>query len=99
MTYISENMEIKAFPIRVENEGKITIPEDLKVHFSLVTGDTLTLLQIGNVFLLTPKQPQVPQIADKIAEMMEDAGLELNDLLQDLVVQRTAIWEDQDKNA
>ena len=48
MTYISENMEIKAFPIRIENEGKITIPEDLKVHLSLVTADTLTLLQIGN---------------------------------------------------
>ncbi len=48
MTYISENIEIKAFSICIENEGKITIPEDLKVHLSLVTGDTLTLLQIGN---------------------------------------------------
>ncbi|WP_168534749.1 hypothetical protein [Anabaena sp. UHCC 0253] len=34
------------------------------------------LLQIGEVVLLTPKQPQVPQIADKITAMMEDAGLE-----------------------
>ncbi|MBD2281272.1 MAG: AbrB/MazE/SpoVT family DNA-binding domain-containing protein [Dolichospermum sp. DEX189] len=99
MTYISENMEIKAFPIRIENEGKITIPEDLKVHLSLVTGDTLTLLQIGDVVLLTPKQPQVPQIADKITAMMEDAGLELGDLLQGLAAERAAIWQEKDNNA
>jgi hypothetical protein len=99
MTYISENMEIKAFPIRIENEGKITIPEDLKVHLSLVTGDTLTLLQIGDVVLLTPKQPQVPQIADKITAMMEDAGLELGDLLQGLAAERAAIWQEKDHNA
>ena len=99
MTYISENMEIKAFPIRIENEGKITIPEDLNVHLSLVTGDTLTLLQIGDVVLLTPKQPQVPQIADKITAMIEDAGLELGDLLQGLAAERAAIWQEKDNNA
>ncbi|MGM3305519.1 hypothetical protein ACSQ6I_05920 [Anabaena sp. WFMT] len=99
MTYISENMEIKAFPIRIENEGKITIPEDLTAHLSLVTGDILTLLQIGDVVLLTPKQPQVPQIADKITAMMEDAGLELGDLLQGLEAEREAIWQEQQNNA
>jgi bifunctional DNA-binding transcriptional regulator/antitoxin component of YhaV-PrlF toxin-antitoxin module len=88
MTYTSEDMEIKAFPIRIENEGKITIPEDLKTHLSLVTGDMLTLLQIGDVVLLTPKQPQVPQIADKITAMMEDANLEIGDLLQGLESER-----------
>jgi hypothetical protein len=56
----------------------------------------LTLLQIGDVVLLTPKQPQVPQIADKITAMMEDAGLELGDLLQGLAAERAAIWQEQD---
>jgi bifunctional DNA-binding transcriptional regulator/antitoxin component of YhaV-PrlF toxin-antitoxin module len=99
MTYTSEDMEIKAFPIRIENEGKITIPEDLKTHLSLVTGDMLTLLQIGDVVLLTPKQPQVPQIADKITAMMEDANLEIGDLLQGLESERQAIWQEQQNHA
>lgn len=99
MTYIPNNMEIKAFPIRIENEGKITIPEDLKTHLSLVTGDMLTLLQVGDVVLLTPRQPQVPQIADQITAMMEDADLELSDLLQGLVAEREAIWQEENKNA
>lgn len=99
MTYIPNNMEIKAFPIRIENEGKITIPEDLKTHLSLVTGDMLTLLQIGDVVLLTPRQPQVPQIADQITAMMEDADLELSDLLQGLAVEREAIWQEENNNA
>ncbi len=54
---------------------------------------------IGEVVLLTPKQPQVPQIADKITAMMEDAGLEIGDLLQGLAAERAAIWQEQDNNA
>lgn len=99
MTYTSENIEIKTFPIRLENEGKITIPEDLKTHLSLVTGDILTLLQIGDFVVLTLKQPQVPQIADQITAMMDDAGLELSDLLQGLTAEREAIWQEKQNNA
>ena len=99
MTYTSEDMEIKAFPIRIENEGKITIPEDLKRHLSLITGDLLTFLQIGDVVLLTPKQPQVPQIADKITAIMENTNLELGDLLQGLEAERQAIWQEQQNHA
>ena len=99
MTYTSEDMEIKAFPIRIENEGKITIPEDLKRHLSLITGDLLTFLQIGDVVLLTPKQPQVPQIADKITAIMANTNLELGDLLQGLEAERQAIWQEQQNHA
>jgi hypothetical protein len=33
------------------------------------------------VVLLTPKQPQVPQLADKISALMEQEGINLADLL------------------
>ena len=99
MTYTPKDTEIKSFSIPIENEGKITIPEDLKTKLSLVTGDMLTLLQIGDVVLLTLKQPQVPQLADQITNMMQDANLELSDLLQGLVVEREAIWQKENKNA
>lgn len=70
MTYISENIEIKAFSICIENEGKITIPEDLKVHLSLVTGDTLTLYyyKLVKLFYLLPNNRKFHKLPTKLQQ-------------------------------
>jgi hypothetical protein len=59
----------------------------------------LTLLQVGDVVLLTPKQPQVPQLADRIAALMEKEEISLADLLLGLAEERAAIWRERQQDA
>ncbi|WP_199348430.1 AbrB/MazE/SpoVT family DNA-binding domain-containing protein [Microcoleus sp. FACHB-SPT15] len=97
MTSISQNtnVEMKAFPIRLQENGQITVPQPVQDNLNLTEGDMLTLLQVGNLVLLTPKQPQVPQLADKITAIMEAEGITLTDLLDGIETEREAIWQEQ----
>ena len=53
------------------------------------------LIKIGNLVLLAPKQPQVPQLIDRIATIMENENVDLTDLLNGLEADREAIWQDK----
>lgn len=101
MTSTSQNpnIEIKTFPIRLEGQGQITVPQVVQDHLNLTEGDMLTMIQVGELVLLTPRQPQVPQLADKITAIMEDEGVNLTDLLTGLQAEREAIWQEQQKDA
>lgn len=55
----------------------------------------LVLLQIGNLIVLAPKQPQVPQLIDRIATLMEHENVGLTDLLAGLEAEREAIWHEK----
>ncbi|MBD1905516.1 AbrB/MazE/SpoVT family DNA-binding domain-containing protein [Trichocoleus sp. FACHB-6] len=86
---------MREFPIHLREGGEITVPQLLQDHLNLREGDMLTLLQVGDIVLLTPKQPQVPQLADKITAIMEDEGVGLAELLEGLQAEREAIWQEQ----
>jgi hypothetical protein len=54
---------------------------------------------VNDFVLLTPKQPRVPQLADKIVAMMEAEEISLADLLLGLAEERKAIWQERLKDA
>lgn len=58
-------------------------------------GDTLTLVRVGSILLLTPKRPVVPALADRIVELMEQDGVALADLLLGLEEERAAIYQER----
>jgi len=55
----------------------------------------LVLLPIGNLIVLAPKQPQAPQLIDRIATIMQNKNVGLTDLLAGLEAEREAIWQDK----
>ena len=54
--------------LQIAKGGTITIPKSLRDSYGMQTGDTLTLLDLGGVFVLSPQRSQIDAIADKIAE-------------------------------
>ncbi|MEB3282898.1 MAG: hypothetical protein VKK42_28655 [Lyngbya sp.] len=58
------NTEMKVFSISLQSDGQIIVPPDVQEQLNLTEGVELTLLQIGEILLLTPKVPKVPQIAE-----------------------------------
>ncbi len=95
----TSSVEVKTYPIRLRGRGQITMPQTVRDNLKVTEGDVLTLLQVGDIVLLTPKQPQVPQLADKIVAMMEAEEISLADLLLGLEEERKAIWQERKKDA
>jgi bifunctional DNA-binding transcriptional regulator/antitoxin component of YhaV-PrlF toxin-antitoxin module len=89
------DVEIQQFPILFRQGGEITIPQLLQDSLHINEGDMLVLLQIGNLIVLAPKQPQSPQLIDQIATIMENENVGLTDLLAGLDAEREAILQEK----
>jgi len=89
-----KNITVKSYPIRLRGRGQITIPQEVRDTLSVDEGDILTLLQVGEFILVSPKQPKVPQLTDRIATLMEQERVSLADLLAGLEEERKAMWQE-----
>lgn len=89
------DINIKQMPIPIRQKGEITIPQVVQDSLNVNEGDLLTLVQIGNLILLTPQQPKVQELIDQITTLMETENVDLNDLLAGLEAEREAINQDQ----
>lgn len=98
-TVFNTDTDAKTYPIRLRGRGQITVPQTVRDNLNVTEGDILTLLQVGDVVLLTPKRPQVPRLADKIVDLMEAEGVSLADLLSGLEEEREAILRERQANA
>jgi AbrB family looped-hinge helix DNA binding protein len=93
------NIDVKTYPIRLRNRGQITVPQSIRESLDLDEGDMLTLIQVNDLILMTPKQPQIPNLADKIASLMDEQGINLTDLLTGLDEERLSIETDRQQDA
>jgi len=86
---------LKKFTTQLRQRGQITIPRKLRESLSIDEGDVLTLLQIGDNILLTPRSLRTFELADKISDLMEEEGVTLADLLNDLPQIRAEVYEEK----
>ncbi len=91
----NEPTVVRTYDIRLRQRGQITVPREVRDRLGVDEGDTLTLVQVGSVLLLTPKRPVVPLLADRIVQLMEEEGVTLADLLIGLEEERAAIYEER----
>jgi len=54
----------------------------------IAEGDTLSLVQLGETLIMTRKKLVIPEISADVERMMQEGGVTLEDLLQDLDNQR-----------
>ena len=78
--------------VRVNQRGVLTLPKSLRQAHNLKPGDTLTLIDLGNVFLLSPRHLEVDALADRIGQTLTDQGESLESMLQ-------ALREERERNA
>jgi AbrB family looped-hinge helix DNA binding protein len=91
--------EITSRAVRLRERGQLTIPRPVREALELADGDMLALVQVGGVIVLSPKQPQVPMLADKFVRIMEDEGVSLAELLSGLKEEREALWRERKARA
>jgi bifunctional DNA-binding transcriptional regulator/antitoxin component of YhaV-PrlF toxin-antitoxin module len=70
--------------LQMAQRGVITIPKSLRESYGMEPGDTFTLIDLGGVFVLSPRRSEIDRIADKIAEEWVEEGETLETMLQAL---------------
>ena len=70
--------------LQVAQRGLLTLPKALREAYRIREGDVLTLLDLGGVFLLSPRQPAIDGLADELKTALVDQGESLESMLQAL---------------
>ena len=67
--------------LQVAQRGLITLPKTLRDAYHIQVGDTLTLLDLGGVFLLSPQRVAVDALADELKTALVEQGESLESML------------------
>ncbi|MBE2233943.1 MAG: AbrB/MazE/SpoVT family DNA-binding domain-containing protein [Anaerolinea sp.] len=87
-----------AFAVRVRERGQITLPQSVRTSLAVDAGDTLNLVQIDDVLLLSPRQAMIPKLSQEFSALMTEEGVSLAELLQGLEEERKLIWQERYAN-
>lgn len=69
--------------------GTLTFPASLRERYGLRKGDSLTLIDLDGVFVLSPKVGIVGKLAREIEYMRRESGVSLDDLYTSVQEERT----------
>jgi bifunctional DNA-binding transcriptional regulator/antitoxin component of YhaV-PrlF toxin-antitoxin module len=79
--------------VQVAQRGLITLPKALRENYDIQPGDSLTLLDLGGVFVLSPRRSEVDAIADKLRTEWQGSGETLESMLQAVREERARYGE------
>jgi AbrB family looped-hinge helix DNA binding protein len=74
--------------VQIAKRGLLTIPKALREAYNIESGDTFTLLDLGGVFVLSPRPSEVDALANTIAADLQAQGETLESMLQALREER-----------
>jgi bifunctional DNA-binding transcriptional regulator/antitoxin component of YhaV-PrlF toxin-antitoxin module len=74
--------------IQVRERGVVTLPSDLRQKYNIESGNIFKLVDLDGIFVFVPMTPMVPELAREIERLRLEAGLSIEELLQDLRAQR-----------
>lgn len=81
--------------IRVASHGTLALPTELQAQYNIQPGDTFHLLDLNGIFILTPKVPTVLELAQQIEQARIEAGLSMEEMLQDVREQRERYYAEK----
>jgi len=79
---------VESATLQISQRGVITIPKSLRDTYRLADGDTLTLLDLGGVFVLAPVRTEIEALADRVAAQWCQDGETLETMLHALREER-----------
>jgi bifunctional DNA-binding transcriptional regulator/antitoxin component of YhaV-PrlF toxin-antitoxin module len=70
--------------LQLSQRGVVTLPKSLRQEYGLEAGDTLTLIDLGGVFVVSPRRAELDRLADQITAGLAERGETLESMLQAL---------------
>ena len=81
--------------IQVGGQGGLLLPTDLQEKYGLKSGDTVTLIDLDSLLVISPRTSRVAKLAGEIEKALEEAGLAVDELLDGLADERARYTEDK----
>ncbi len=80
---------MSAVNIQLRRKGILTLPVSLRRKYDLEENDVFTLEDLGNgSFLLIPQVSNVAHLGDRVAQVMAEEEVSLDDMLETLDQER-----------
>ncbi len=79
--------------VQVRKRGVVTLPAELRRKYGIEEGDTFRLVDLDGIFVLAPMVPMVPELAREIERLRLDAGLSIEELLENLRQERERYYQ------
>lgn len=70
--------------IEMAKRGQVTIPKSLREQYALESGQRFTLLDLGGVFVLSPKSSRIDDLCDPLRDGLLAEGASLEEMLIEL---------------
>ena len=81
--------------IQLRGKGSLTIPVELRRKYGLDEGAVITLIDLGDgAFLLTPLVTQVDRLGDRVARVMAEAGVSVDEIISTLDEERERYYQE-----
>ena len=74
--------------LRMAARGVLTLPKALRESYNLQPGDVFTLLDLGGVFILSPRRTEIDSFAERITDALTAQGETLQTMLEALREER-----------
>ncbi len=74
--------------LKMAQRGIVTLPKKLRKNYHLKPGDSFTLLDLGGVFVLSPRHSEIDSVAERIAHTLTERGETLESMLKALRKER-----------
>ena len=86
---------MSAVNIQLRRKGILTLPVSLRRKYGLEENDVFTLEDLGNgSFLLVPQVSKVARMGDRVAEVMAEEEVSLEEMLQALDEERQEYYRE-----
>lgn len=84
---------MKAEVAVLRDKGVLTLPVGLRRKYDLKAGETFSIIDLGDgAFVITRLASHMNGLADRVAEMIAEAGYSLDDLLLTLDEERESYY-------
>ena len=74
--------------IQVRERGVVTLPAELREKYNIENGKIFRLVDLDGIFVFVPMIPMVQELANEIERIRLEAGVSVDELLDDLRKQR-----------
>ena len=79
--------------VQVAKRGLITLPKSLRDKYGVKPGDSFALMDLGGVFVLSRRAPEVDVLADRLAAEWRERGETLEGMLEAIREERSRYGE------
>ena len=81
--------------IQLRSKGTFVLPKRLRQKYGFQPGDVFALVDLGDgAFVLTPQVSSLAALGDKVAGVMEEEGVALEEMLDSLEQERERYYRE-----